>query len=292
MMTRLQRKCLIAVIGTHLLLVVALLCSGFVRPKPRPENMQLLDVIPSKAIDALFTSGVHDAQPPPPAPPVPTPQPPQPTPPPPTPAVAQVEPVKPPEPQPAQEQPQPEDNKPADVPLPKPPKKPHVVEPVLVKVTRPTVKQVDHSAEEAERAEKEAQKEAKRRQAERARAFADAATSIQHNASESTEVKMPGENNQSYASFGSIVVSVYHHHWIAPDNMAGESAVVSFTVTIARDGTVTSSHITSASGDSSVDRAVQRMLDRVTIIHPFPDDTTDRERTYQIDFNATRTSIQ
>jgi TonB family protein len=74
--------------------------------------------------------------------------------------------------------------------------------------------------------------------------------------------------------------------------MAEESAVVSFSVTISRDGSVVSSRITSPSGDASVDNAVQRMLDRVSFVHEFPEDTTDRERTYHIDFNATRTSIQ
>jgi TonB family protein len=87
-------------------------------------------------------------------------------------------------------------------------------------------------------------------------------------------------------------VSVYHQAWIAPENMASESAVVSFAVTIARDGSVISSHVTQSSGESNVDRAVQRMLDRVSFIHEFPEDTKDRERTYTINFNATRTSIQ
>ena len=49
-MNRLQKKCLIAVAGTHLLLVVALLCSGFIRPKPKVDDSLVLDVIDRKSV--------------------------------------------------------------------------------------------------------------------------------------------------------------------------------------------------------------------------------------------------
>ena len=80
-MTRLQKKCLIAVTGTHLLLVVALLCSGFIRPRPKVDDSQVLEVIPKNLIDAALNSGVRGAQPPPPAIKPPEPQPPTPEPP-------------------------------------------------------------------------------------------------------------------------------------------------------------------------------------------------------------------
>ena len=73
--------------------------------------------------------------------------------------------------------------------------------------------------------------------------------------------------------------------------MASAEAVIRFSVTISRDGNVISSHIVNSSGDASVDNAVQRMLDRVSFIGEFPDDSKDRQRTYNIDFNATRTSM-
>jgi TonB family protein len=96
----------------------------------------------------------------------------------------------------------------------------------------------------------------------------------------------------AYANFGAIVVSVYHQAWTPPDSMANAAAVVSFSVTIARDGTVISAHIVTPSGDASVDNAVQRMLDRVKYIHAFPDDLKESEHSYNIDFNATRTNIE
>ena len=55
--------------------------------------------------------------------------------------------------------------------------------------------------------------------------------------------------------------------------------------TIANNGRVISARIIERSGDGGVDRSVQKTLDRVTEIAPFPDGSTDRERTYIINFN-------
>ena len=93
-MNRQQKKCLIATVGFHLLLILILFVGpGFFSQRPKPDNTQLLDVIPSTAVEAALNSGVKSAQPPPPAPPIiqppppdrscrhpPRPTPPQPTP--------------------------------------------------------------------------------------------------------------------------------------------------------------------------------------------------------------------
>jgi TonB family protein len=286
-MTRLQKKCLIAVAGTHLMLVVLVLCSGFFKPTPKPDDTQVLDVISANAIDKIMNSGMRNAVPPPPAPPV-KPQEPTPTPPTPQPQ-KQVEPVKPVEPT------QPPERAPLDVPkpdetIPKPPK--HEVKVDLTPVVRKTTDQTQKNDDEAKKEEQREMLAAKKAQQARIRAIENAAHTIEKNTSTAMTVDVPGDSTASYANFGAIVVSVYHHAWVSPENMTSESAVVSFSVTIARDGTVVSSHITSPSGDVNIDNAVQRMLDRVNFIHQFPDDTTDRERTYTIDFNATKNTIQ
>ena len=68
-MNRLQKKCVIATAGVHLLLLVILIVGpAFFEPRPKADDMQVLDVIPANLIDAAFNSGVRDAQPPPPAP--------------------------------------------------------------------------------------------------------------------------------------------------------------------------------------------------------------------------------
>ena len=68
-MNRLQKKCVIATAGIHLLLLLILVFgSAFFSPRPKPDDTQLLDVIPANLIDAAFSSGVRNATPPAPAP--------------------------------------------------------------------------------------------------------------------------------------------------------------------------------------------------------------------------------
>jgi TonB family protein len=56
-------------------------------------------------------------------------------------------------------------------------------------------------------------------------------------------------------------------------------------VTIGSDGSVIASRILNRSGDAQVDASVQRTLDRVTFVAPFPDGATEKERTFIINFN-------
>ena len=289
-MNRLQKKCLIVTAGMHLLLVVILLVGpGFFAAKPKPDDTQVLDVIPANLIDAAFSSGVKNAQPAPPAPPIPkpivtpppTPEPPKPVVTPPT-FVEKVKEIFTPEPVKTP----PDDSMPVEKPT-KP--KPHKIEVDLKPVIRKVVKNTDTSDPDAEA--KADAKEQKRLRDQQARAFRKALALIKENSSTSTEINMPGNSSAAYANYGAAVVSVYHHAWMPPDNMASAEAVVRFSVTISRDGNVISSHIENSSGDASVDNAVQRMLDRVSFIGEFPDDSKDRQRTYNIDFNATRTSM-
>jgi len=294
-MTRLQKKCLIAAAGTHLLLVVAVLCSGFIKPRPRPDPSDVLTVIPANLVDAAVKSGVRGAQPPPPTPivqpPAPAPQPPPPQPQPqPEPPKPEVQPPEPPKPEL-----QPEDLRPAELPEPKPVKK-HEIRPDLTKVTRTVPKVTDNSAAEAKaKAEAEAKADAeadakaaraaKRAAAARARAFEQAASSIRDNASSATSVDMPGTSTVAYANYSSVVLSIYTENWRVPDSTTSDDAIVKASVTIARDGHVIEAHIVDRCGDSSVDNSVQKTLDRVREIRPFPDDATDQERTYIINFN-------
>jgi protein TonB len=288
-MTRLQKKCLLAAAGTHLLVVVALLCSGFVRPRPKPDATPVIDFI-TLPTDLATTGETPAPTPPPPAPAQPILTPPTQPPPVPTPEPIEVKPiVKTPDVEPPDQPERPNDPD-SDLPKPptKPPKKHHEVD--LKVVTRPVPKVRDTSEEdkEADRAEKAEQK---RIYDQKLKAFNAALNNLNsHLSTAPTEFHLPGNDNASRANYLSIVVSAYRHAWISPSHMTGESAVVTFAVTIDRDGSVVSARIESRSGDASVDDAVQRMLNRVTGITPFPSESTDRERTYHIDFNATRTS--
>jgi periplasmic protein TonB len=270
-MNRLQKKCVIATAGFHLLLLVILFVGpAFFNSKPKMDDTQLLTMISPNVIDAAFNSGVKGAQPPPPTPIVTPPQP-QPTPTPPAPKIVQPTPA----PQPTlltkwETYFKPEPVKPAPAPVENQSHTPkvdlHLVTRNAPKNSTPVKSQND------------------------SRALKNIAAELRHNLSPATTVDAPGESSAAYANYGDVVVSVYHNAWIPPDDMAGDNVTVRIKVTIGRDGTVISAHIVTSSGDASVDAAVQRMLDRVTFIAPFPEGAKETERNYPINFNATRTT--
>ena len=57
-MNRLQKKCVIATAGAHLplLLTILIASTGFFEPKPKADDAQILNFIPSTTIDAAFNS--------------------------------------------------------------------------------------------------------------------------------------------------------------------------------------------------------------------------------------------
>ncbi len=283
-MSRLQKKCLIATVGFHLLLVLTILFgAAFFTNHPKPDDTQVLNVIPSTTIDAMFNSGVKNPQPPAPTPIVQPPQPPQPqvqpTPPPPKPVVTPPEPVKPVEPVKPPEKLSPDDLKPIE-PVEKPakpaPKKPEIsLTPVVRKIPKVSP---DTSEADAAREAKEAKRKA-------AAAFAKALASIKNNSSTATTVEMPGTGSVSYANYASVVKSIYERAWTPPDDTASDDAITKVSVTIGSDGSVITSHVVNPSGDARVDASVQRTLDRVNFVAPFPDGAKEKERTFIINFN-------
>lgn len=286
MMTRLQKKCLIATAGTHLLLIVALLCSGFIKSKPKTDDVPLLDVIPENVVEAAINSGVKNPVKPPPEPVKP-----------PEPQVEQLPQPEPPKPQPpAEKTPEPEPPKPDNTPDPdvkvivKPPPKPKKHTPdvdlkVIVKnPSKPKVKDTtDTTAQDEAR---EAAREQKRIRDAKLKAIANATSSISKNFSSATDVSMPeGEGTVSFASYASVVKSIYEAKWQAPDDASNDEAVTKVSVTIARDGHVVESHVVNPSGDSKVDASVRRTLERVKFIRAFPDGAKESEKTFIINFN-------
>jgi TonB family protein len=265
-MNRLQKKCVIATAGIHLLLLLVLVFgSAFFNPQPKPDDTQLLDVIPANLVDAALNSGVRNATPPAPTQiVVPPPQPTPPTPvvtPPPT-LMERVERAFTPEPKPEPTKPAPE----------KAESKPHQIQVNTQLVARTAPKNSTSKPQP------------------NSRALNNVIKNLRNNLSSPTEVNLSGDSTVAYANYGDVVVSVYHHAWVPPDGMDSDSVTVQFKVTIASDGTVISARVIAPSGDASVDAAVQRMLDRVTVIAPFPEGVTEKERTYTINFNATRTT--
>ena len=270
-MNRLQKKCVIATAGFHLLLLVILFVGpAFFNSKPKPDDSQVLDMIPANLIDAALNSGVNHAQPPPPAPtPVVTPPQPQPVPPAPK---AIVQPAPAPQPtfvrsivnffEPA---PKPEPAKPAPVATPN---QPHKIQVDL----HPVVRNPSNNSATAK----------PKVNSPLAR---NLAAELKSKLSAATQIDVPGDSSAAYANYASVVKSIYEQAWTPPDDTTSDDANTKVSITIASDGTVVSARILTPSGDDSVDASIQRTLDRVTFIAPFPEGSKDKERTYIINFN-------
>jgi TonB family protein len=99
-----------------------------------------------------------------------------------------------------------------------------------------------------------------------------------------TTVDMPGNSSVAYANYATVVKSVYEQAWILPNDVS-DNANTKVSVTIANDGAVISARIITPSGDAGLDASVQRTLERVKSIAPFPEGATEKERTYIINFN-------
>lgn len=271
-MNRLQKKCVVATVGLHLLLLVILVVGpAFFAPRERPDNLPVLDVIPARLIDAQLNSGVRNARPPRPAvQPAPRPPAPQPV-------------VTPPPPRRHSQAPTPPAPKPVEKPRPiqeavKPPK--HTEHRIVV---NPHLTTRSESKPEAERSKPAESRDNSRERA--AKTLRNAIKSLEKSFSPSTTVDMPGNSSVAYANYAQVVKSVYERAWIPPNDAQNDEANVKVTVTIASDGTVVSAHILTPSGDAGVDASVQRTLERVKSIAPFPEGAPEKQRTYIINFN-------
>ena len=284
---RLQKKCIIATAAGHLLLLAILfLGPAFFWREPEPENLPELKVIPLQDVTDALSSGVANPKPPPSAPRQTEPTPPEPALPVTQPVVKPAEPDREPvvEPKPVEpkvDKPEPPDDTPADEPSPTPKPKPkHTLDKddLTPVIHRGKKTHVEKSTEDGAEAEKDDRAEERRRAAFRA------LSGLRDKLSTSTDVEIQGSGTESSANYGQVVVSVYQKAWILPGGDDGD-AKPKVHVVIARDGTVISARIIEPSGDSDMDASVQRALDRVTFIQPFPDGAKEEKRSYNIYFN-------
>jgi TonB family protein len=249
-MNRLQKKCVIATAGFHLLLLVILFVGpAFFNEKPKVDDAQVLNFVSPDAIEAAINNGVQRATPPPPAPIVtpPTPPVPQPT------IVDRLEKYF--KPEPVKATPVPPDIQPhtPKVDL-------HLVTHIVPKISATNPKP-------------------------NSQALKNVADTLRNQLSSPTQVGMPGDSNVAQANYASIVRTIYDRAWTLPDNVAGENEIVKVSVTIASDGTVINARIITSSGDATLDTSVQRTLERVSFVAPFLTGMTEKEWTRTISFN-------
>jgi TonB family protein len=268
-MNRLQKKCVIATTGFHLLLLVILFVGpAFFWAREKPDDTPVLEMIPANLVDSA-TTGIQGAQPPPaPAPnpvkPVATPPAPAPKP------VVQPTPVPVPTPtltervekffksEPVKPEPTPMENQ------------PHTPKVNLTLTTRTMPKNPSTPTKPTP---------------DNSKAVKSALRALRANLSSSTTIDMPGNSSVAAANYAQIVKSIYEQAWTPPDDTASDDANVKVRVIIASDGTVVSARLIEPSSDASTDASVRNTLDRVQFIAPFPPGSTDKERTYIINFN-------
>ena len=310
-MNRLKLKCYCASSGVHLILLIVLIVGpGFLASRSKDDykpDMPVLTFIPLITTDKEFPGGGNPkAATPPPAPaptppkaPDPTPEPVKPEP---KPEPVKPEPVKPePKVEPVKVKPEPKvepDVKPdlkhppseePDVTNVKPAKK---LPQVNLKLTdrKNTVDDAKAEKEAKARAEARERQQEERAARERSAQYASALSGLRNGLSGRTdlgEFHGPGGGGLPYANFRQTVMTVYFNAWDPPAGISDEKAVTKASVTIARDGHVVATRITSTSGNPAVDASVRRALDRVKFVAPLPADSKESERTVPIVFDLT-----
>jgi TonB family protein len=275
-MTRLQKKCFAASVSAHGLLGVVLLVTAAFRSEPAVTDTPVLTIFSPRILDRPGSGGEPPA--------VAIPQP-----------VATASSPPPSEPAPPLRSTPPlravernalklrADNTASEKPSTsaKPAVKPHEVIPDLTRATRGTApaKQTDSSANPA-RSASDARSE------EIARTFAELGSKIRDSAAKATVVTLPGEGGgEAFAGYETVIYNAYYHAWKPPEDATSSQASADVKITVARDGSVLSAELVGPSGDAAIDRSVQRALDAVKQLPPFPATSQDTQRSFKIRFN-------
>ena len=123
---------------------------------------------------------------------------------------------------------------------------------------------------------KESQKEAAKQQT--------ALNKLQTKLSGRTSVNVPLGRYAS-AKYESLIRRKYMDATIHPGAISGDP-VVRVRLVIARNGTILSARVTNKSGVASWDRSVQKALNRVKFIKPFPESMKGSQQTFNLNFNS------
>ena len=286
-MGRLQKKCLVASVVMHVFLLLLLLLGSafFVPSKKKTSDLPLFKVVPRKFVDDALSGGGGNpkiapseaqqkgetlvAQPPPSPPVVPPPAPkPQ----------KQVEPVpvKKPEPVTPEKRPAPKPKDTAKKPIETTPSKaaPLELKPITRKSTDLAKQQRDAETKKSAEAGKQI-----------ARELSKARESLVEGFQSGTKVEISGPGGEAYVNYAQWVKTVYEDAWQIPNDLLDENSSAKVVVTIARSGDVLSARIERRSGNSTLDKSVQRTLDKVRFVAPFPDGAKEEQRTFTINFN-------
>lgn len=285
---RLQKKCFIASVGFHLLLVVILFVGpAFVSSGKKPDPIDPIAFVPSILVEQAISGGGS-----------PQPQP-----------APHLQPSLAPQPAPPKVQPRVPEAIPEEKPAPRvkpvePPKSvardPEAVstKPAPKKLPNVSVTQVtrpkNSSKSKAQPAnDSTASRDAVDERAKRmASAFKAAADAVREGVSGATTVQMngPGGGGPTYASYNAEIARIYKERYDLALVSAGDIAEdqkleVVATVTIARSGDVISARVSNPSPSRALNQLVQRVLDSIKFLREFPAEAKDQQRTLNILFD-------
>lgn len=272
-MGRLKRSCVVGSVVFHTLTLALLFLAPIILAK-REEKVEVIDLIPSEIVDQIMAPPAPVAPPTPPAPVPPAPTPPKPTPPKPKPTPPDPTPPKPKPVEPVKPKP-----KPVEVVKPKP--KPKPVKPKIKVNLNSTMRKPDTQKIKAQQA---AAERARQAEAKRRAALTQSLNNLDSKLSGRTSVNVP-QGRYAAANYESLIRRKYVDATIHPGTISGDP-VVKVQLVIARNGNVLSARIIGASGLASWDRAVQKALDRVKRIAPFPAGMSGAKKTFSLNFNS------
>jgi TonB family protein len=304
-MNRFQKKCLLASTGLHGFLVLLLVFgSAFFVANKKPIPQQRLNTVPTIDIERALAGGGGNpdlartddrqkgetllpqsaaAAPPQPAAP----------------------PAKPTKPQPPETKPEVRKTEPKKPDLPTPTPKP--VKPTEAVKLKPVEKAPEAKPRidltelqpiaRTETDKRKTQKEAEDRETVRQQRIADTqrqkladqigkvADTMRRGFAGGTKVEVGGPGGEAYANYGALVQAAYEDAWQIIQDLSDDDAIAVVRVTIARDGHVLSARFIDRSKSASMNKSVQRALDNVKRLPPFPDFIKEAERSFTIEFN-------
>ena len=146
---------------------------------------------------------------------------------------------------------------------------------------KPTIRRPDSSKVKAQQ---EAAERARKANAKRQETLNNSINRLSSNLSGSTTVNAP-LGRLAAANYESLIRKKYMDATFHPGAI-NRDPVVKVRLVIARSGNVLSAQIINNSGVTSWDRAVQKSLDRVKHIAPFPKSISGSKKTFTLNFNS------
>ena len=145
--------------------------------------------------------------------------------------------------------------------------------------------QAEEEAREATRQHNAAVASANAARQKLAQQFGKAAGDLQRGFASGTKVEVGGPGGEAYANYGAYVQTAFEDAWKIIQDLSDDDAVATIRVRVARDGRVLDARFVSRASSVAMNKSVQRAMDAVKQLPPFPEFIRDQERSFTIEFN-------